>query len=76
MNTENKKEEIAEEEPDKLSCPSCSSRSVRVVSRKDNYRPLSQTGNLRTDLTPISTTVTYKCQDKTCGHEWSETTPL
>jgi hypothetical protein len=76
MDTENKKEEITVEEPSQVTCPRCSSRRVRVVSRKDNYRPRSQTGNLRTDLTPISTTVTYKCQDQTCGQEWSETSPL
>ena len=65
---------MAEKEPDKVTCPSCSSHNVRVVSRKDNLRPRLQTGNLQTDLTPISTTVTYKCQNQDCGHEWSETT--
>ena len=72
--TENKKEQqMAEEEPDKATCPRCSSHNVRVMGRKSNLRPRPQTGNLQTDLTPISTTVTYKCQD--CGHEWGETTP-
>jgi hypothetical protein len=76
MDTESKKQKIPEKEPEKVTCLGCSSRNVRVVSRKDNYRPRSQTGNLRTDLTPISSTMTYKCQDQSCGHEWSETTPL
>jgi DNA-directed RNA polymerase subunit RPC12/RpoP len=65
---------MAEKEPDEAACPRCSSHNARVVSRKSNLRPRSQTGNLKTDLTPISTTVTHKCPD--CGHEWSETTPL
>ena len=73
--TANEKEEpMAEKEPDKAACPRCSSPDVAVVSRKNDLRPRSQTGNLKTDLTPISTTVAYKCQD--CGHEWSETSPL
>jgi DNA-directed RNA polymerase subunit RPC12/RpoP len=63
---------MAEKEPDEVTCPSCSSRNVRVVSRKDNFRPRSQTGNLKTDLIPISSTVSYKCQDQNCGHEWSD----
>ena len=58
----------------KVTCPHCSSGNVRVVSRKDNLRPRLHTGNLRSDLTPISTTVNYKCQDQNCGHEWNETT--
>jgi uncharacterized Zn finger protein len=62
--------------PDKVICPSCSSNNVRVVNQKDNFRPRSHTGNLRADLTPISVTVTYKCQNQGCGHEWSETNPL
>ena len=66
---------MAEKNADKVTCPICSSHNVQIVSKKNNLRPRSQTGNLKTDLTPISTTVTYKCQDK-CGHEWSETTPL
>jgi DNA-directed RNA polymerase subunit RPC12/RpoP len=69
-------EQMAEKEPKNVTCPNCSSRPVGIVSRKDNYRPRSHTGNLKTDLTPISTSVTYKCQDQNCGHEWSETTPL
>ncbi len=67
---------MAEKEPDKVTCPSCSSRNVCVMSRKDNFRPRSQTGNLKTDLTPLSTTVSYRCQDQNCGHEWSESTSL
>jgi hypothetical protein len=66
----------AEKEPDQVTCPDCSSHNVRVVSRKSNLRARSQTGNLQADLTPISATVTYRCQDQDCGHEWSETTPL
>ena len=65
---------MAEKEPDRATCPGCSSHNVRVTGRKSNLRPRPQTGNLQTDLTPISTTVTYKCED--CGHEWGETTPL
>ena len=67
---------MTEEKPDKVTCPNCSSYNVRVVSRRNNLRPRLQTGNLQTDLTPISSTVSYKCQDQACGHEWSETTPL
>lgn len=67
---------MAEKEPDKVTCPSCSSRNVRVLSRKDNFRPRSQTGNLKTDLTPISTTVAFQCQDGHCGHEWSDSASL
>jgi hypothetical protein len=74
MGTERKKEEMAEKEPGKVPCPRCSSGNVRIVSRKDNFRPRLHTGNLRSDLTPISTTVNYKCQEQNCGHEWSETT--
>jgi DNA-directed RNA polymerase subunit RPC12/RpoP len=65
---------MAEKEPDKPACPGCSSKNVRVASRKNDFRPRSHTGNLQTDLTPISVTVTYQCQD--CGHQWSETAPL
>ena len=65
---------MAEKVSDKETCPSCSSHNVRVVSRKNNLRPRLQTGNLQTDLTPISITVTYKGQNQDCGHEWSETT--
>lgn len=68
------KVKMAEKESDKETCPSCFSHNVRVVSRNNNLRPRLQTGNLQTDLTPISTTVTYKCQNEDCGHEWSETT--
>jgi hypothetical protein len=67
---------MTEKEPDQVACPRCSSQDVRVVGRKDNLRPRSQTGNLRADLSPISTTVTYKCQNPDCGHEWNETTAL
>ena len=74
IDTERKKEEMAEKEPGKVTCPRCASGNVRVVSRKDNLRPRLHTGNLRSDLTPISTTVNYKCQDQNCGHEWNETT--
>jgi DNA-directed RNA polymerase subunit RPC12/RpoP len=66
---------MAEKESDPVTCPNCSSRNVRVLSQKENFRPWSRTGNLKTDLTPISTTVSYKCQDPNCGHEW-ETTSL
>jgi hypothetical protein len=66
---------MAEKEP-QGACPNCSSQEVRVVSRKDNLRPRPQTGRLQTDLAPISTTVTYKCQNQDCGHEWNETTAL
>src|SRR5437879_13757117 len=71
MNENKNEEPMAEKESDKVTCPSCSSRNVRVVSRKDNFRPRSQTGNLKTDLTPLSTTVSYSCQDQNCGHAWS-----
>ena len=71
-----KEEQMAEKESDKVTCPRCSSRNVFVVSRKDNFRPRSQTGNLKTDLTAISTTVNYKCQDQNCRHEWSVTTSV
>jgi hypothetical protein len=64
---------MAEKEPDMVVCPSCSSQDVRVVSRKNNLRPRSQTGNLQTDLTSISTTVSYQCQNRDCSHEWNET---
>jgi hypothetical protein len=76
MGTEQEKKEMAEKEPVKVTYPSCSSGNVRIVSRKDNFRPRLQTGNLRTDLTPISNTVNYKCQEQNCGHEWSETACL
>jgi hypothetical protein len=56
-----------------VTCPGCSSSNVCLVNRKDNFRPRSGTGNLKADLTPISTTVNYKCQDPNCGREWSET---
>jgi len=74
MNENQKEEPMAEKEPDKVKCPSCSSRNARVVRREDNFRPRSQTGNLKTDLTPLSTTVSYRCQDQNCGHEWSDIT--
>src|SRR6516225_10551122 len=61
-----RKTQMAEKSADKVTCPRCSSQNVQLVSRKNNLRPRSQTGNFKTDLTPISTTVTYKCQDK-CG---------
>jgi DNA-directed RNA polymerase subunit RPC12/RpoP len=62
---------MAENEPDQVTCPGCSSQNVRVATRRNNFRPRSQTANLQADPTPISVTVTYRCQD--CGHEWSET---
>jgi hypothetical protein len=65
---------MAEKEPNQATCPGCSGQRIRVTSRKNNFRPWSHTGNLQADLTPISVTVTYQCQD--CGHEWSETAPL
>jgi len=74
MGTEHEKKEMAEKEPSKVMCPRCSSGNARVVSRKDNFRPRLHTGNLWSDLAPISTTVNYKCQDQNCGHEWNETT--
>jgi hypothetical protein len=67
---------MAEKESDKVMCPACSSHNVCLLSQKSNLRPRSQTGNLQTDLTPISTTLTYKCQNQDCGHEWNETTDL
>lgn len=66
---------MIEQETEKAVCPTCSARNVRVVNRKNNYRPWPQTGNLRTDLTPVSITLTYQCQNKACGHEWTETCP-
>jgi DNA-directed RNA polymerase subunit RPC12/RpoP len=63
---------MAEKEPDQVTCPGCSGKNVRVASRRSNYRPRSHTGNLQADLTPVSVTVAYRCQD--CGHEWSATT--
>jgi hypothetical protein len=65
---------MAEKEPAKPTCPGCSSQNVRVASRKNDFRPRSHTGNLQADLTPISVTATYQCQD--CGHQWSQTAPL
>ena len=77
QDTQNTKEEsMAEKESDQVMCPGCSAHNVRLLSRKSNLRPRSQTGNLQTDLTPISTTLTYKCQNQDCGHEWNETTDL
>jgi DNA-directed RNA polymerase subunit M/transcription elongation factor TFIIS len=64
---------MAEKEPDKATCPRCSAHNARVVGRKANLRPRPQTGDLRADLTPVSTTVTYECHD--CGHGWDETVP-
>lgn len=58
-----------------VACPTCSSREVRTVREKPNLRPRLHTGNLLTDLTPISVTVTHKCQNPDCGQEWSTTTP-
>ena len=69
-------EQMAEKEPDKVTCPRCCSPNVRIVSTKDIFAPRSHTGNLKTDLTPISTAVTYNCQDQNCGHEWSKIVPL
>jgi hypothetical protein len=67
---------MAEKEPEGVACLRCYCQDVRVVSRKNNLRPRLQTGRLETDLTPVSTTVTYKCQNPACGHEWNETTAL
>jgi hypothetical protein len=67
---------MAATQPDMEICPRCSSRDVGVVSRTEHLRPRPQTGNLRTDLTPVSTTVKYRCKDPNCGHEWSESKPL
>jgi hypothetical protein len=64
---------MPEKEPNQASCSGCSGQRVRVTSRRNNSRPRAHTGNLQADLTPISVTVTYQCQD--CGHEWSETVP-
>ena len=68
------RKKMAKNESGQATCPGCSSQHVRVTSRKDNFRPRLHTGNLQADLTPISVTVTYQCQD--CGHESSETVPL
>jgi hypothetical protein len=76
MDTERKKEEMADKELGKVTCPRCSSGNVRILNCKDNFRPRLHTGNLRSDLTPISTTVNYKCQEPNCGQEWTETTCL
>ena len=65
---------MAEKEPNQATCPGCSGQRIRATIRKNNFRPRSHTGNLQADLTPVSVTVTYQCQD--CGHEWSETAPL
>ena len=67
------RKKMAEKEPNQATCPGCSAQHVRVTSRKNNFRPRANTGNLQADLTPISVTVTYQCQD--CAHEWSETVP-
>jgi hypothetical protein len=67
---------MAEKESDEVTCPNCASRNVRVLTRKDTLRARPQTGNFRTDLAPISTAVTYKCQDENCGHEWIKTISL
>lgn len=64
---------MAETEPDKRTCPRCSAHNARVAGQKGNLRPRPQTGNLRADLTPVSTTVSYECPD--CGHGWYETVP-
>jgi len=65
---------MADSIPDQVKCPTCSLGKAFVVNQQNHLRPRPQTGNLQTDLKPISTTVLYKCQNKECGHEWNETT--
>jgi hypothetical protein len=64
---------MADQQPNPVQCPQCSSKDVFVVNQTNNLRPRPQTGNLRADMTPISTTLTYKCANTTCGYTWSAT---
>jgi hypothetical protein len=66
---------MAEKESERVKCPVCSSPAGRAVNEHAVFRPRSQTGNLKTDLTPVSITLTYRCQDQACGHEWNAITP-
>ena len=66
---------MADKRVAEITCPKCAGHDVLLVNQKSNLRPRPQTGNLHTDLTPISTTATYKCQKQGCGHDWSATIP-